>query len=150
MGTGARPWRGGLVRVETGKTVLVVDDEENLRDFTAALIRKRGHRTLTASDGNQALGLLGSGEAVDLLVLDVVMPGPSGLETLAEIRKLGYDLPVVLLTGRSRDEDLIGGYQHGADYYITKPLKAPALLNIVDYLIGDLSPEERAELEKRL
>lgn len=133
----------------TGKTVLVVDDEETLRSLAAALIRSRGHATLTASNGREALQALSHG-GVDLLVLDIVMPEMSGLETLAEIRKLGYEVPVVLLTARSNDEDLIGGYEQGADYYITKPLRPAALLNIVDYLIGDLSPEERARLEKQL
>lgn len=133
----------------TGKTVLVVDDEETLRNLAAALIRSRGHATLTAANGREALQTLSNG-GVDLLVLDIVMPGMSGLETLAEIRKLGREVPVVLLTGRSSDEDLIGGYEKGADYYLTKPLRPAALLNIVDYLIGDLSPEERTRLEKQL
>ena len=133
----------------TGKTVLIVDDEESLRALATALIAKRGHRTLTASNGHEALEVLRNG-AVDLVVLDVVMPGMGGLETLAEMRTLGYAVPVVLLTARATDEDLIGGYEKGADYYITKPLKPSALLNIVDFLIGDLSPEERARLEKQL
>jgi DNA-binding response OmpR family regulator len=94
---------------------------------------------------------LKSGVRVDLLVLDVLMPGLDGFETLAEIRRLGHDkLPVVFLTAKSRDEDVISGYEKGADYYITKPLKPAALLNIVDVLIGDLPPEQRARLEAKL
>ncbi len=134
------------------KTVLVVDDEEALRTLAAKLIEKRGYHVLTASDGTEALAILKGSVTVDLLVLDVVMPGLSGLQTLEEIRqRWGHtDLPVVLLTAQSKDEDVFGGYKKGADYYITKPLKPTALLNIVDYLIGDLSPNEKAKLEPLL
>lgn len=138
--------------VPQAKTVLVVDDEEALRTLAAKLIEKRGHTVLTAADGNEALAILSGGAAVDLLVLDVVMPELNGLQTLEEVRKQwSYaELPVILLTGQSKDNDVLRGYQRGADYYITKPLKPAALLNIVDYLIGDLSPDERAKVEALL
>lgn len=134
------------------KTVLVVDDEESLRNLAAKLIERRGYKVLTAADGNQALGVLAGDTGIDLLVLDVMMPGLDGLQTLERIRKQrGYaELPVILLTAQSRDEDVMGGYKKGADYYITKPLQPTALLNIVDYLIGDLTPDQRAKLESLL
>lgn len=133
------------------KTVLVVDDEEALRNLAAKLIETRGYKVLTASNGTEALAVLAGNVNVDLLVLDVVMPGMSGLQTLEEIRKRGNsELQVVLLTAQSKDEDVIGGYKKGADCYITKPLQPSVLLNIVDYLIGDLSPEEKAKLEPLL
>lgn len=133
------------------KTVLVVDDEEALRSLAAKLIAKRGYNVLTAANGSDALDALGGDVDIDLLVLDVVMPGLSGLETLAEIRRRGYkDLPVVLLTAQSKDEHILTGYKQGADCYITKPLQPAQLLNVVDYLIGDLSPTERAQLEPLL
>lgn len=138
--------------VPSAKTVLVVDDEEALRMLAAKLIEKRGHTVLTAADGTEALAMLAGGAAVDLLVLDVVMPGLNGLQTLEEVRKQrSYaELPVILLTAQSKDDDVLSGYQRGADYYITKPLKPTALLNIVDYLIGDLPAAERAKLEALL
>jgi DNA-binding response OmpR family regulator len=133
------------------KTVLVVDDEEALRTLAAKLIGTRGYKVLTASDGEAALAILARRSQIDLLVLDVVMPGLNGLQTLEEIRKRGHtDLPVVLLTAQSKDDDVIGGYEKGADCYVTKPLQPRVLLNIVDYLIGDLSPEEKAKLEPLL
>lgn len=134
-----------------GKTVLVVDDEDSLRDFAAKLIEKRGYGVLTAADGADALAVLKSGASVDLVVLDVMMPGLDGLQTLEQIRKLGLkNLFVILLTARSDDAEVLGGYKKGADYYITKPLKPAELLNVVDYLIGSLSPEERSRLESAL
>lgn len=133
------------------KTVLVVDDEEALRTLAARLIARRGHAVLTASSGSEALDMLDGGTRVDLVVLDVMMAGLDGLETLDALRQHGHrDLPVVLLTAQSDDDHILGGYRRGADCYLTKPLQPSALLNVVDYLIGDLSPEERARLEPLL
>jgi len=133
------------------KTVLVVDDEEALRTLAARLIERRGHTVLTAATGTEALDVLKGGATINLVVLDVVMPGLSGLQTLEDMRRQGHtELPVILLTAKAADEDILGGYKKGADYYLTKPLQPAALLNIVDYLIGDLSTEERAKLEPLL
>jgi len=132
------------------KTVLVVDDEAAMRTMAVKLVESRGYRTLTASSGTEALETL-KGNPVDLMVLDVVMPGLDGLQTIEEARKLGFgNVPVVLLTAQKEREDVLGGYRKGAVLYITKPLKPSHLLNAVDYLIGDLSPQERQELELRL
>jgi CheY-like chemotaxis protein len=134
-----------------GKTVLVVDDEEALRTLTAKLIESRGYNVLTAPSGAAALETLAGNVKVDLIVLDVMMPGLSGLEALQEIRSRGNDdVRVVLLTAQTKDEDVLGGYQMGADYYVTKPLQPSVLLNIIDYLIGDLAPDERARIEPLL
>ena len=132
------------------KTVLVVDDEEALRTLAAKLIERRGHKVLTAGSGTEALGLFADGAKIDLVVLDVMMPGLDGLQTLEALRERGHQLPVLLLTAQSGDDDILGGYKRGADCYLTKPLKPASLLNVVDYLIGDLSPEERARLEPLL
>jgi len=133
------------------KTVLVVDDEESLRNFAAKLIAARGYQVVTAGDGAAALAILSAGTRVDLLVLDVMMPGLDGLQTLEQVRSRGHTrLPAVLLTAQSADEEILNGYQRGADCYITKPLQPRTLLNIVDYLIGDLPPDERDRLESLL
>jgi CheY-like chemotaxis protein len=133
------------------KTVLVVDDEEALRNLAARLIEKRGYQVLTAGDGAEALAVLARGARVDLMVLDVMMPGVDGLQTLEQVRARGYTkLPVVLLTAQTKDEQILGGYQKGADCYITKPLQPSMLLNVVDYLIGDLPAAERAKIEPLL
>jgi DNA-binding response OmpR family regulator len=106
--------------------------------LAAKLIEQRGHKVLTAANGTEALAVLAGDVRVDLLVLDVVMPGLDGLQTLEEIRKRwNYtQLPVVLLTGQSKDEDVIGGYKKGADYYITKPFTAKQLLYGIDLVLG--------------
>jgi CheY-like chemotaxis protein len=134
------------------KTVLIVDDEENVRTITSRLVAARGHDVMTAETGRQALDVLDAGGRPDLIVLDVLMPELDGLQTLVRIRNdLGLtDLPVVMLTAQRSDRDMLAGYGVGADYYLTKPLEFERLLNIVDYLIGDLAPQERARIEALL
>jgi twitching motility two-component system response regulator PilG len=131
------------------KIVLVVDDEEHMRTIGSRLMEARGHKVINAENGRQALDILRSGVRPDLVILDVRMPVLDGFETLSEIRTgLGLtSLLVVMLTGQSSDEDVMKGYGVGADYYLTKPFKLEQLGRIADYLIGDLTPEERAKLE---
>jgi two-component system alkaline phosphatase synthesis response regulator PhoP len=78
-----------------------------------------------------------------------MMPVLDGLSTLKEIRKHKRgDVPVIMQTSLSTGEHLMTGYQAGVDYYLTKPFKPSALRNIVDYLIGDLPPQEKSRLEE--
>lgn len=131
------------------KTVLVIDDDAAIRDLTCRLIERRGYKVLSAADGPEALDLVAR-ERVDLAILDVMMPEMNGFETLTRMRDRGHRFPVVMLTAHDSDQALMQGYEAGADYYLTKPLKPTALANIIDYLIGDLSPDKRAEIERML
>jgi DNA-binding response OmpR family regulator len=139
-----------LMAVPTGKTVVVTDDTADLRAVTAAMIAQRGHKVLEADGGHQTLDYCKS-QKVDLLVLDLMMPEMSGIETIEKLREGGFPtLPVIMLTALDSDDDLVAAYAAGADYYLTKPFRAAQLMNIVDFLIGDLSAEQRAELEAKL
>jgi CheY-like chemotaxis protein len=136
----------------SGKTVLVTDDEPQIRRIVAQLLAIAGHAVTEAETGLRAIGLLQAGLRPDLIILDVRMPELDGLQTLTRIRRdLGLaDVPVIMLTAQSSDDDLLAGYEGGADYYLTKPLKPDRLLNVVEFLIGDITPERRAQLEKLL
>jgi CheY-like chemotaxis protein len=119
-----------------------------MRTMAVKLVESRGYRTVTAADGNEALTVLKSGKRIDLVVLDVVMPGLDGLQTIEQARTAGFgQIPIVLLTAQSAKNDVLGGYRQGASFYLTKPLRPAYLLNTVDYLIGDLSEEDRERLE---
>ena len=133
-----------------GKGVLVVDDNEHILMVVSKLVEHAGHRALTAPGGAEALAQLTTGEPIDLIILDIDMPGMNGFEVLRRARDAGVSAPVVMLTARDTDQHVLEGYQLGADYYVTKPFQAQTVLNIVQFLIGDLTPEERAELEKKL
>jgi DNA-binding response OmpR family regulator len=100
-------------------TVLVVDDEPIVRDVLVRYLRRDGFATLEASDGDRARELIEAG-GVELVVLDLMLPGIGGLELCRWIRGRS-DLPVIMLTARGEEADRIVGLELGADDYVTKP-----------------------------
>ena len=132
------------------KRILAVDDESDIRMIIQAVLAGKGYEVDTAVDGEDALVKLNQGK-YDLVVLDIMMPKLDGYGVLKEIRERGLgDMPVVMLTAKSTDKDVWKGYEEGITYYITKPFENVRLANIVDYIIGDLTPEERRRLETQL
>ena len=100
-------------------TILVVDDDPIVRDVVVRYLERDGHRALVAEDGDRADELLRQ-EQLDLVVLDVMLPGKDGLELSRSIRSRS-SLPVILLTARGEEADRIVGLELGADDYVTKP-----------------------------
>jgi DNA-binding response OmpR family regulator len=100
-------------------TILVVDDDPIVRDVVVRYLERDGHRALVAEDGDRADELLRR-EQLDLVVLDVMLPGKDGLELSRSIRSRS-SLPVILLTARGEEADRIVGLELGADDYVTKP-----------------------------
>jgi CheY-like chemotaxis protein len=136
--------------MENAKKILVADDEADIRTGIGRLLGAGNYEIATAEDGAAALSRLQSGEAFDLLILDIVMPRLTGLEVLAQIRERERsNLPVILLTAKSAIDDIAKGYNKGAQFYLTKPFEPRILLDAVEYLIGNLEGEEfsRTELE---
>jgi len=107
-------------------TILVVDDDPIVRDVVVRYLKRDGHRTLVAGDGDRADELLRQ-EALDLVVLDVMLPGRDGLALSRSIRSRS-SLPIILLTARGEEADRIVGLELGADDYVTKPFSARELL----------------------
>jgi DNA-binding response OmpR family regulator len=101
------------------QTVLVVDDEDIVRDVVVRYLERDGYRTLEAADGEEALRLL-EAESPALVVLDVMLPRRGGLEVARWIRARS-DLPIIMLTARGEEADRIVGLELGADDYVTKP-----------------------------
>lgn len=109
--------------------ILVVDDDAVTARFIASLLREHDYDVLVAEDGAHALELLGRHELA-MVVCDLVMPYHDGYSVLRAIRqnvKL-YDLPVLLLSMRDREEDIVKGLEEGADDYVIKPFNARELL----------------------
>jgi DNA-binding NtrC family response regulator len=102
--------------------ILIVDDEEVLRDVLDAVLRREGFDIITASTGEEALSLL-DGEEVDLVILDVMLPGISGIDTLRAIRISNPYLPVIVITAFSSIDGAIDAMKQGAFHYIPKPFK---------------------------
>ena len=103
-----------------GRRILIVDDEDYITDLLGTALRFVGYETAIAANGNDALRAVGD-FAPDLVVLDVMMPGPDGYEVCRRMRAEGDDTPVIFLTARDAPEDRVSGFRKGADDYVTKP-----------------------------
>ena len=97
--------------------ILLAEDEKGLRDITALFLRKNGFDVDTAADGNEA-AVYAEKNRYDLIVLDIMMPGRDGKEVCRAIRK-SYDVPVIFLTALGEENDIVEGYEVGADEYMT-------------------------------
>ena len=114
-------------------TVLVVDDEQTLRDMLAYNLRREGYRVLTAADGAEAIPLAYA-ERPDLVILDVMLPGVSGFDVCRAIRR-ELTVPILMLSAREEEIDKVLGLELGADDYLTKPFGLRELLARVHALI---------------
>jgi CheY-like chemotaxis protein len=115
--------------------VLVVDDDPNLRQLVTIRLQKAGHRVVGADSAAEALAVVQERGAPDVVVLDVTMPGMSGLELLPVMRALDGcgDLPAIFLSGRVEHHDVEAGRSLNATY-LTKPFSAIALCNALERL----------------
>jgi adenylate cyclase len=109
--------------------ILVVDDNELNRDMLSRRLRSRGYSVTVAEDGSRALELL-EGEGFDLVLLDIMMPGLSGLDVLRHVRekRSRAELPIIMATARDQADDVIEALRAGASDYVTKPLDFPVVL----------------------
>ena len=103
------------------KTVLIVDDQDELRESISTFLQNEGYQTLNARNGNEALRLLEEKQNIDIILLDVMMPEKDGYETLRELRVAKNRTPVIMLTAKTDELDKLLGLEMGADDYITKP-----------------------------
>jgi len=114
--------------------ILLVEDDRAIRTVLQDALQNDGHVVTAAADGDEALAVL-RGRTFDLLVLDVLLPGPSGLEILQSLRKRDQRTPVLLLTARSSEGDKVLGLELGADDYVTKPFSLRELRTRVRVLL---------------
>lgn len=112
--------------------ILVVDDEPLMRSMLKKALEKEGYQVLLADDGPSALDLF---HQADVVVLDLSMPGMSGLEVLEIIRAEHPDLPVLFLTAHDQEQDRITGLRSGADDYLGKPLRVGEFLARIEVLL---------------
>lgn len=127
-------------------TVLIVDDNPDSIMVLRTILESKGFAVLTAGNGLQALQVL-ENQVPDAVLLDVMMPDLSGIDVLKRMRSAAATarVPVILVTAKGQDEDLLDGYQHGADYYITKPCTAKQLLYGLSMVLGKPSAELPSE-----
>jgi DNA-binding response OmpR family regulator len=116
-------------------TVLVVEDEREIRDLLRRYLERAGHAVLSTDSGAEAIRLVTAGSA-DLVVLDLGLPDVDGIEVLRAAREDGRHTPVLVLTARSTVEDRIGGLSMGADDYVTKPFSPTEVVLRVGAVLG--------------
>jgi DNA-binding response OmpR family regulator len=121
--------------------VMVIEDEKEIRDLIRYNLERAGFRVAALADGEEGLERLFASRP-DALVLDLMLPGRSGLEVLRELRgePLTRDLPVVLLTARGAEMDKLLGFEHGADDYLTKPFSPRELVARLQALLRRARP----------
>ena len=113
--------------------ILVVEDEKNMQAIIAEYMQRGGHTCFTADDGVDALMIL-KNNPMDLMILDVMMPHLDGFSVCKMAREMS-NLPIIILTAKSEEEDKLKGYKLGADDYITKPFSPKVLLAKVGALL---------------
>ena len=122
--------------------ILVVDDNADNVNIAREILLSRGFEVRVAYDGQSALASVEQ-QRPDLVLLDVMMPQMSGMEVLDRLRAnpATAGVPVILVTAKDQDEDLLAGYKYGADYYITKPFSAKQLLYGIGLVLGTERPD---------
>ena len=119
--------------------ILIVDDEENILDIVEAYLVAKNYQVFRAMDGEEALR---KAESIrpDFIVLDLMLPDISGLEVCRRIRK-SSSVPVIMLTARTTEQDILSGLQIGADHYMTKPFSPKELVARVQTVLRRSHPE---------
>lgn len=131
------------------RKILVVDDDPTMVKLINVNLKLNNYSVIEATSGEQALDVL-SEESLDLVVLDIMMPGVDGWEVLRRIRGSSetQEMPVILVTAKTQDSDVIRGWELGADEYVIKPFN-PLLLVEVIKMVLDRSYDERLERRRK-
>jgi DNA-binding response OmpR family regulator len=113
--------------IESHATVLVVEDDKNILQLLSAYLESAGYTVITAADGADGLHMA-LHKRFDICVLDIMLPNKSGTEIASALRNADRDTPILFLTARSHESDVLTGFEVGADDYMTKPFSPRELL----------------------
>ena len=122
---------------DRGKRILVAEDDQNILRQIVFNLQSSDYEVITATTGVEAMRLL-MGDRPDLLITDIMMPEMDGYELVAALRRDEFlaDLPVIMLTAKTLDDDVAQGYSSGTDLYLTKPFNPVELLSFVQRILG--------------
>ena len=131
--------KNGQAKILADKAILLIDDGITERTFMSKILAQQGCRVRTAADGQIGLEQANS-EIPDLIILDFFMPGLNGKEVCQRLKASDKTkaIPVVFLTGSTTPEDVVGCYDVGADYYLSKPISAKALVRQLELTFQEL------------
>ena len=113
--------------MDANMRILFVDDTRDTRDMFSMAFRLRGHETVTAGDGLEAVAAIRADHSFDAIIMDVEMPGMNGLALVRNLRRQLVGLPILIITARDALEDRVSGLDAGADDYLVKPFEMPEL-----------------------
>lgn len=116
------------------KKILIADDEERIVKLVSDFLNAAGYETVSAADGREALEVFSANPDIKLAVIDIMMPEIDGWEVTREIRKQS-NIPVIMLSARAEEFDLLTGFESGIDEYVTKPFSPAVLVKRVDALL---------------
>lgn len=117
-----------------GKKILIADDEARLRKLVSDYLLREGYDVYEAADGEEALDIFYREKDLSMLILDVMMPGADGYTVCKEVRETSK-VPIVMLTAKSEENDILNGYEYGADEYIPKPFSPKILVAHVNAIL---------------
>lgn len=131
-------------------TILVVDDSQSFTEILALLLGKRGFTVLTAADGEVGLRILDQNELIDVVILDMAMPGMDGLETLKMIKKRQPLVEILMLTGQSTIATAVEAIKWGVFNYLTKPCDIEDLSAFIEEAANHRKNRQAKILEVRM
>ena len=126
------------------KKILIADDEERIVKLVSDFLNASGYETVCAADGKEALDIFNADSDIDLAIIDIMMPEVDGWAVTREIRKKS-DLPIIMLSARAEEFDLLTGFESGIDEYVTKPFSPAVLVKRVDALLKRSSGQPLSE-----
>ncbi|SFV49778.1 Two-component system response regulator [hydrothermal vent metagenome] len=129
------------------KTILIVDDEEDILDLLEYNLQKEGYEVITCKDTKNVRDILDE-EDISLIIMDRNLPGVEGSEFILQLRKEGYDQPVIYLSAKERSEEIVEGFERGGDDYITKPFDLNILKARIKALLKRLSKELSSSIKE--
>lgn len=135
--------------MSTSHSILIVDDEPNLRRSLGLILQRAGYSITTASNAAEAIQLLQVG-AYDLTFLDIKLPDQNGIQLLPQIRELYPEMPILILTAHATLDTAIGAVRLGARDYLLKPIDPETILNRVESILKEEKPKRRREITTQL
>lgn len=124
------------------KNILLVEDEEAIRDFVTINLKRSGYNVYEAGSGEEALDIYGQkGDKISIVLLDIMLPGIDGFAVCRKLREKSRTLGIIMLTARTQELDKVGGLMIGADDYVTKPFSPSELVARIDALYRRLSSD---------
>jgi DNA-binding response OmpR family regulator len=130
-----------------GIKILIVEDDENLRFLVVHRLQAEGYEVLEVGDGETA-GQLILSEKPEIVLLDWMLPGKQGSDVCADVRKLGYEGLIIMMTAKAQDVDKIDAYNFGVSDYVTKPFNMDVLIAMLDSKVKFLLNNDRSEIHR--